>query len=73
MKKIVRKTMFVLSFMGLFTFGAPKQAKAAPPEYPRTVEVCCDDGTCHYCVCEYEGQEKEWKEVLCPASNQGDV
>lgn len=28
MKKLVRKTMFVLSFLGLFTFGAPKQAKA---------------------------------------------
>ena len=28
MKKLVRKTMFVLSFLGLFTFVAPKLAKA---------------------------------------------
>lgn len=52
MKKLVRKTMFVLSFMGLFTFGAPKQAKAEAPTYPRQQWVCCPDGNCHCCMLE---------------------
>lgn len=47
MKKLVRKTMFVLSFLGLFTFAAPKQAKADSNPCV-TVRICCDgDKDCH--------------------------
>lgn len=48
MKKLVRKIMFVLSFLGLFAFSAPKQAKAesgpdmAPPQYCADYE--CENG-----------------------------
>jgi hypothetical protein len=40
MKKLVRKSMFVLSFMGLFTFGAPKQAKAESNPCAKTIITC---------------------------------
>lgn len=40
--------MFVLSFLGLFTFGAPKQAKASPTPDKGSQEYCldfkCDNG-----------------------------
>ena len=39
MKKLVRKSMFVLSFMGLFTFGAPMEIMAQN-DCP-TYHVCC--------------------------------
>lgn len=59
MKKLVRKTMFVLSFLGLFTFAAPKQAKAAEnPTWPRTMLICCPDGHCQYVFCENEAAYK---------------
>ncbi len=55
MKNLFRKSMFVLSFLGLFTFGAPKQAKAEPPkEYPGTATICCPDGSCRYVFCDSE-------------------
>ena len=55
MKNIVRKSMFVLSFLGLFTFVAPKQAKAEQPkEYPCTATICCPDGSCRYVFCDCE-------------------
>lgn len=55
MKNLFRKSMFVLSFLGLFTFGAPKQAKAAEnPTWPRTMLICCPDGSCRYVFCDSE-------------------
>ena len=54
--------------MGLFTFVAPKQAKAAPPKYPYTAEICCDDGNCYYCLCQHEGDEEIWKSIMCPST-----
>ena len=47
MKNIVRKSMFVLSFLGLFTFAAPKQAKAESNSNECTYHVTCADGTVH--------------------------
>ena len=45
MKNTIKKTMFVLSFLGLFTFVAPKQAKAefGPETEP---EKFCAKYTC---------------------------
>ena len=57
MKNLFRKSMFVLSFLGLFTFGAPKQAKAEQPTYPYWTWICCDDGNCHYCYIQKPGDE----------------
>lgn len=48
MKKVFRKSMFVLSFMGLFTFAAPKEVRAeSNPCY--TIRICCDENNkdCH--------------------------
>lgn len=53
MKKIFRKTMLILSFLGLFTFAATKQAKAESGQgWPRQVWVCYPDGSCHCCLLE---------------------
>ena len=49
MKNLVRKTMFVLSFFGLFTFVAPKQSFAVN-DCP-TYHVCCG--------CDLDGDGKE--------------
>lgn len=65
MKKLVRKTMFVLSFMGLFTFGAPKQAKAEQPTYPRTVLIVCPDGHAQYVFCQDEDAYIEAYLFIC--------
>jgi len=54
MKKVVRKSMLVLSFLGLFTFVAPKQAKAEAPTFPCTVLIICPDGHCQLVFCEDE-------------------
>ncbi|MBQ8958230.1 MAG: hypothetical protein IJ057_06990 [Bacteroidales bacterium] len=55
MKKLVRKSMFVLSFLGLFTFGVPKQAKADSISPCTTYHVTCADGTVHNVIaCDYE-------------------
>ena len=51
--------MFVLSFLGLLTFAAPKQAKAEQPTYPRTVLICCPDGHCQYVFCQDEQTYKD--------------
>lgn len=68
MKKLVRKSMFVLSFLGLFTFAAPKQAKAdVPSEYPCTKKICCPDGHCEYCFCDSEETYREAIVVICSA------
>lgn len=42
MKNLVRKSMFVLSFLGLFTFVAPKQAKAIPTPDIGAPDFCMD-------------------------------
>ena len=49
MKNIVRKSMFVLSFMGLFTFATSKQSYATNdcPIY----RVCCG------CDCDGDGEQ----------------
>lgn len=57
MKKVFRKSMFVLSFMGLFTFAAPKQAKAEQNKYPYWTWICCPDGNCHLCYIQRPGDE----------------
>lgn len=53
MKKFFRKSMLVLSFLGLLTFVAPKQLKADSQQPPcQTVVICCGVDDCHYCyVC----------------------
>ena len=72
MKKIVRKSMFVLSFLGLLTFVAPKQAKAEPPtEYPCTATICCPDGTCHYVACDNEEAYHEALSIICTDHSAG--
>lgn len=47
MKKIFRKSMLILSFLGLFTFVAPKQVKAENDTPCDTYQVTCADGTVH--------------------------
>ena len=50
--------MFVLSFLGLFTFAAPKQTKATDfPKYPYWAWVCCPDGSCSLCYIQKPGDE----------------
>lgn len=60
-------------FAGL-VLAMPKQAKAepAPPEYPKTVIICCPDGNCHYCLCDSEECEDEWYKILCGCTSPGD-
>lgn len=48
MKNIVRKSMFVLSFLGLFTFATPNQSYATN-DCP-TYHVCCG------CDCDGDGK-----------------
>ncbi|MGP1446440.1 MAG: hypothetical protein ACTTKO_02760 [Candidatus Limimorpha sp.] len=64
MKNIVRKTMFVLAFLGLFTFAAPKQVKAADNPC-HTIIVCCSENDCHYCTVCNMGDLQAAYEVLC--------
>lgn len=50
MKNLVRKSMFVLSFLGLFTFATPKQSCAKSEECPM-YRVCCG------CDCDGDGEQ----------------
>lgn len=70
MKNIVRKSMFVLSFLGLFTFVAPKQAKAdSSPGWPRSCWVCCPNGSCHCCLLEKPSDYWIYYELWCGGDN----
>ena len=50
MKKIFRKSMLILSFLGLLMFIAPKHAKAENDEPCQTILICCGIDDCHYCL-----------------------
>lgn len=50
MKKIFRKSMLILSFLGLFTFVAPKQVKAENDTPCQTMIICCGYDDCYYCL-----------------------
>lgn len=65
MKKIVRNTIFVLSFFGLFMFVAPKQTKATDVVYPYKTWICCPDGNCHCCYITAPGEEAIYRATLC--------
>lgn len=66
MKKFFRKTMFALSFLGLFTFGVPNQTKAdAPSKYPCTILIVCPDGHGQYVFCEDEEAYLEAYLFIC--------
>ena len=65
MKNLFRKSMFVLSFLGLFTFGAPKQAKAESSFPCHTVILRCPDGTAQYCLICDETDIKAFLEINC--------
>lgn len=69
MKNIFGKVMFTLSFIGLFTFVSPKQAKASP-SWPRQVWICCPGGSCHCCLCQSEADIDIYKEMLCGISTE---
>lgn len=58
--------MFVLAFVGLFTFMMPKQAKA-DMSWPRSVWICCPDGNCHLCLCESQSDIAIYRQLLCGA------
>ena len=69
------KTMFVsiVAFFVMlvgFVLALPKQMKAAPPQYPCTIVICCPDGDCHYCFCQSENDRLAWFSLLCIESEE---
>lgn len=63
----MKKFLFILALLGLFTFGTPNVSEAAPVPVPDcyTIIITCPDGSQHgVIVCSWD-QLEDWYEIFC--------
>ncbi len=60
----MKKFLFVLSLIGLFTFWSPN-VNAADDDPCYTIILACPDGTLHYVVVCNNEDWRAWGELIC--------
>ncbi len=65
----MKKFLFIIALLGLFTLGTPKISDAAPAPDCLTLVIDCGDGSQHTVIACNWTQLQNWYEILCDVSN----
>jgi len=61
----MKKLVFIIALLGVFSFATPKVADADVVEPCETVIIVCPDGLMYMCICCDPEDRLVWPELLC--------
>ncbi|MEA3503730.1 MAG: hypothetical protein U9R32_00845 [Bacteroidota bacterium] len=61
----MKKLVFIIALLGIFSFGTPKVADAANETPCVHTTITCPDGNTYMAIVCDGGQFEDWVEILC--------